>query len=87
MGVKDREARTEPTAFLGSDCPGKDAMLVLFDIGFIAVREAEVAILTDYTGLLGIVRLEHASSDDGVALSIGAMHRIEVDWSVFGEIH
>lgn len=62
-------------------------MLVLFDIGFLAVKEAEVAIFADYPGLVGIVRLEHASSDDGVALGIGAMHRIEVDWSVFGEIH
>ena len=62
-------------------------MLVLFDIGFLAVREAEVAILTNHARLLGIVRLEHTSSNDSVALSIGAMHRIEVDWSVFGEIH
>jgi hypothetical protein len=62
-------------------------MLVLLDIRFLAVEEAKVAILTDHAGLLGIVRLEHASSNDGAALSIGAVHGMEVEWSVFRKIH
>jgi hypothetical protein len=81
------DARAHPPTFLRFDCLGQDAMLVLLDIGFLAVVEAEIAVFTDHAGLLGVVRFEHTSSDDGVAFRIGAMHGIEIEWSFFRKIH